>query len=386
MPFWKHIPILRTILARKKCAILKEKVRIGNNEVSVRVYINRKELEKIEKTLSKKVELDIIGFKSDIVEFYWPIMRDVLQTDFFLQKCECLKKVHIMIVHSGQVLSSDSSTALSDFFPLSIHIDTMIGLIGGQRAGKDYETVLRTVLVHEFFHFFEMDSIQKWMLKILPPGIKPSDLKNPKIAKEVTIMALCNPENTVEQFIIDCRTEGLSKFRHNVGEVMVLDGKLLFEIIERDLKSVSDYGIISFLARYRKEKGYCYHIGLYMCVIIAISLLDERKITQDLMISTDNKKFLPFNETVGLLRVHFKTLYISGFTEKLMYEEILRIHKVRPRLFVKMYDLACDKLQIPEENRILSWKRYNRLVDFYEKQVLDRYEMKNLVRKSGFEI
>jgi len=84
--------------------------------------------------------------------------------------------------------------------------------------------------------------------------------------------------------------------------------------------------------------------------------------------------------------VHFKTLYISGFTEKLMYEEILRIHKVRPRLFVKMYDLACDKLQIPEENRILSWKRYNRLVDFYEKQVLDRYEMKNLVRKSGFEI
>jgi len=123
-----------------------------------------------------------------------------------------------------------------------------------------------------------------------------------------------------------------------------------------------------------------------MCVIIAISLLDERKITQDLMISTDNKKFLPFNETVGLLRVHFKTLYISGFTEKLMYEEILRIHKVRPRLFVKMYDLACDKLQIPEENRILSWKRYNRLVDFYEKQVLDRYEMKNLVRKSGFEI
>ena len=183
-----------------------------------------------------------------------------------------------------------------------------------------------------------------------------------------------------EEFIFYCRHEGLAKFREFEFEQQHQIQAEIMRLTRKALDFSNPAVIQKIIEDTFQLKRSAYTIGPHMCLIIFLSLLPTQERYRVLLIAEG--KTYPLSQ-LNYLFSHTKVFYVTKIPIDDIWEKIMHmIAKTDPEQFVKLYNAACKRLGLSEENIVIDWETYSRAKSILE----NTYEyLIKVLRRHGYE-
>lgn len=247
----------------------------------------------------------------------------------------------------------------------------------------EYSLVIRFFL-HELTHFVDIRQDNMHWDEASDYGKKYQG-KIKKIVGRISAYSI----NYLYNSLFNLREEGLAEFvgRTNSSKINI-DFKGLEEYnsnLEKlkcfKFKKDAEPFYYSNISHGNLGPGGEYAIGRNMCMTIAMALTKENKIPYNIIV--DKKTYFGYsyinlNEWIS----KEKKITIVDLKKEMIDLAIEKIKPVYHYYFVSLYEKACDILEIKEENRFITKRRFYKLI-FEAKKEYNKRERKKLEKK-GF--